>query len=183
MKRLNRLLYASIPILLLIVLVAWTASNAGSYRSSWLGTFWVLNNLAPQYQPISDYGVSMYQLNDALRRLAHILIGFMAVIVMDRVLRINTRMRGGKRLALACALSVIVIGTGAAVRYRSSLRHVRLVQFVSSATGMLLGAAAISIAAVDKRIIARLQDAPPEVVKGCADDGCIDASEPDEEEL
>jgi hypothetical protein len=183
MKRPIRLLYASIPILLLIVLVAWTASNAGSYRSSWLGTFWVLNNLAPQYQPISDYGVSMYQLNDALRRLAHILIGFMAVIVMDRVLRINTRMRGGKRLALACALSVIVIGTGAAVRYRSSLRHVRLVQFVSSATGMLLGAAAISIAAVDKRIIARLQDAPPEVVKGCADDGCIDASEPDEEEL
>ena len=165
------------------MLVAWTASNAGSYRSSWLGTFWVLNNLAPQYQPISDYGVSMYQLNDALRRLAHILIGFMAVIVMDRVLRINTRMRGGKRLALACALSVIVIGTGAAVRFRSSLRHVRLVQFVSSATGMLLGAAAISIAAVDKRIIARLQDAPPEVVKGCADDGCIDASERDEEEL
>ena len=142
-----------------------------------------MNNLAPQYQPISDYGVSMYQLNDALRRLAHILIGFMAVIVMDRVLRINTRMRGGKRLALACALSVIVIGTGAAVRFRSSLRHVRLVQFVSSATGMLLGAAAISIAAVDKRIIARLQDAPPEVVKGCADDGCIDASEPDEEEI
>jgi hypothetical protein len=183
MKRPIRLLYASIPILLLIMLVAWTASNAGSYRSSWLGTFWVLNNLAPQYQPISDYGVSMYQLNDALRRLAHILIGFMAVIVMDRVLRINTRMRGGKRLALACALSVIVIGTGAAVRYRSSLRHVRLVQFVSSATGMLLGAAAISIAAVDKRIIARLQDAPPEVVKGCADDGCIDASEPDEEEI
>ena len=183
MKRLSRLLYASIPILLLLMLVAWTASNAGSYRSSWLGTFWVLNNLAPQYQPISDYGVSMYQLNDALRRLAHILIGFMAVIVMDRVLRINTRMRGGKRLALACALSVIVIGTGAAVRFRSSLRHVRLVQFVSSATGMRLGAAAISIAAVDKRIIARLQDAPPEVVKGCADDGCIDASEPDEEEL
>lgn len=183
MKRLSRVLYAGIPFLLLLVLVAWTASNAGSYRSSWLGTFWVLNNLAPQYQPISDYGVSMYQLNDALRRLAHILIGFMAVILMDRVLRINTRMRGGKRLVIACALSVIVIGTGAAVRFRSSLRHVRLVQFVSSATGMLLGAAAISIAAVDKRIVARLQDAPPEVVKGCADDGCIDASERDEEEL
>ena len=183
MKRLSRVLYAGIPFLLLLVLVAWTASNAGSYRSSWLGTFWVLNNLAPQYQPISDYGVSMYQLNDALRRLAHILIGFMAVILMDRVLRINTRMRGGKRLVIACALSVIVIGTGAAVRFRSSLRHVRLVQFVSSATGMLLGAAAISVAAVDKRIIARLQDAPPEVVKGCADDGCIDASERDEEEL
>lgn len=183
MKRLSRVLYAGIPFLLLLMLVAWTASNAGSYRSSWLGTFWVLNNLAPQYQPISDYGVSMYQLNDALRRMAHILIGFMAVIVMDRVLRVNTRMRGGKRLVIACALSVIVIGTGAAVRFRSSLRHVRLVQFVSSATGMLLGAAAISIAAVDKRIIARLQDAPPEVVKGCADDGCIDASEPDEEEL
>ncbi len=183
MKRLSRVLYAGIPFLLLLVLVAWTASNAGSYRSSWLGTFWVLNNLAPQYQPISDYGVSMYQLNDALRRLAHILIGFMAVILMDRVLRINTRMRGGKRLVIACALSVIVIGTGAAVRFRSSLRHVRLVQFVSSATGMLLGAAAISIAAVDKRIVARLQDAPPEVVIGCADDGCIDASEPDEEEL
>ena len=81
MKRLSRLLYASIPILLLLMLVAWTASNAGSYRSSWLGTFWVLNNLAPQYQPISDYGVSMYQLNDALRRLAHILIGFMAVMI------------------------------------------------------------------------------------------------------
>ena len=183
MKRVSRVLYAGIPFLLLLVLVAWTASNAGSYRSSWLGTFWVLNNLAPQYQPISDYGVSMYQLNDALRRLAHILIGFMAVILMDRVLRINTRMRGGKRLVIACALSVIVIGTGAAVRFRSSLRHVRLVQFVSSATGMLLGAAALSIAAVDKRSVARLQDAPPEVVKGCADDGCIDASEPDEEEL
>jgi hypothetical protein len=183
MKRLIRVLYASVPFLILLVLVAWTASNAGSYRSSWLGTYWVLNSLAPQYQPISDFGVSMYQLNDALRRLAHILIGFMATIVLDRILRITTRIRGGKRLALACALSLIVIGTGAAVRYRSSLRHVRMVQFVSSATGMLLGAAAISIAAIDRRIVARLQDAPPEVVKGCADDGCMDASEPDEEEL
>jgi hypothetical protein len=183
MKRLIRVIYASVPFLILLLLVAWTASNAGSYRSTWLGIFWVLKSLAPQYQPISDFGVSMYQLNDALRRLAHILIGFMAIIVIERVLRINTRFRGGKRLALACALSLIVIGTGAAVRYRSSLRHVRLVQFVSSGTGMLLGAAAISIAAIDKRIVARLQDAPPEVVKGCADDGCMDASDPDEEEL
>ena len=38
MKRLIRVLYASIPFLILLVLVAWTASNAGSYRSSWLGT-------------------------------------------------------------------------------------------------------------------------------------------------
>ena len=104
MKRLSRLLYASIPILLLLMLVAWTASNAGSYRSSWLGTFWVLNNLAPQYQPISDYGVSMYQLNDALRRLAHILIGFMAVIVMDRVPG-----------ACACVLAPQLRGQGATV--------------------------------------------------------------------
>lgn len=183
MKRTLRILYASIPLFLLLALVAWTASNAGSYRSTWLGTFWVLNGLAPQYQPISDYGVSMYQLNDAIRRVAHILIGFMAVIVMDRILRIVTKMRGGPRLAIACCLSLIVIGTGAAVRYRSSLRHVRIVQFVSSATGMLLGAVVVSVAALDRRIVARLQDAPPEVVKGSADDGCVDASDTDEEDI
>ena len=183
MKRLLRAVYASVPLLLLLVLVAWTASNAGSYRSTWLGTFWVLNRLAPQYQPINDYGVSMYQLNDAIRRVAHILIGFMAVIVMDRILRINTRMRGGLRLAIACCLSLIVIGTGAAVRYRSSLRHVRTVQFVSSATGMLLGVVLVSCAALDRRIVARLQDAPPEVVKGSVDDGCVDASDTDKEEF
>ena len=183
MKRLFRAVYASVPLLLLFVLVAWTASNAGSYRSTWLGTFWVLNRLAPQYQPINDYGVSMYQLNDAIRRVAHILIGFMAVIVMDRILRINTRMRGGLRLAIACCLSLIVIGTGAAVRYRSSLRHVRTVQFVSSATGMLLGVVLVTCAALDRRIVARLQDAPPEVVKGSVDDGCVDASDTDKEEF
>lgn len=183
MKRTLRILYASIPLFLLLALVAWTASNAGSYRSTWLGTFWVLNGLAPQYQPISDYGVSMYQLNDAIRRVAHILIGFMAVIVMDRILRIISKMRGGPRLAIACCLSLIVIGTGAAVRYRSSLRHVRIVQFVSSATGMLLGAVVVSVAALDRRIVARLQDAPPEVVKGSADDGCVDASDTDEEDI
>jgi hypothetical protein len=182
-KRTLRIFYASIPLLLLLALVAWTASNAGSYRSTWLGTFWVLNGLAPQYQPINDYGVSMYQLNDALRRVAHILIGFMAVIVMDRILRIVSKLRGGPRLAIACCLSLIVIGTGAAVRYRSSLRHVRIVQFVSSATGMLLGAVAVSVAALDRRIVARLQDAPPEVVKGSADDGCVDASDTDEEDI
>lgn len=183
MKRLLRAIYASIPLVVLLVLVVWTASNAGSYRSTWLGTFWALNKLAPQYQPISDYGVSMYQLNDALRRLAHILIGFMAVIVMNRILRITSRLRGGPRLAIACCLSLMVIGTGAAVRYRSSLRHVRTVQFVSSATGMLIGALVVSAVAFDRRIVSRLQDAPPEVVKGCSDDGCADASESDEEEI
>ena len=58
-------------------------------------------------------------------------------------------------------MSLIVIGTGAAVRYRSSLRHVRTVQFVSSATGMLLGVVLVTCAALDRRIVARLQDAPP----------------------
>jgi hypothetical protein len=48
---------------------------------------------------------------------------------------------------------------------------------------MLLGATFISIVALDRRIVSRLQDAPPEVVKGCNDDGCEDVSEPDEEEL
>ena len=183
MKRLVRALYAGIPLLVLLVLVAWTASNAGSYRSTWLGTFWALNKLAPNYEPISDYGVSMYQLNDALRRLAHILIGFMAVIVMDRILRLTSRLRGGPRLAIACCLSLIVIGTGAAIRFSSSQRHVRTVQFVSSAVGMLIAVTFVSTAALDRRIVSRLQDAPPEVVKGCSDDGCVDASEPDEEEI
>ncbi|MFM7186728.1 MAG: hypothetical protein ACKO14_02815 [Armatimonadota bacterium] len=183
MKRLIRGLYAGIPLVVLLALVGWTASNAGSYRSTWLGTFWALNNLAPQYQLVNDYSVSMYQLNDALRRLAHILIGFMAVIVMDRILRITSQLRGGPRLAIACCLSLVVIGTGAAVRYRSSLRHVRTVQLVSSATGMLFGVVVVSFAALDRRIVSRLQDAPPEVVKVCSDDGCTDASEPDEEEI
>lgn len=182
MKRLIRLLYASIPLVALLAVVVWTATNAGSYRSTWLGTFWALDKLAPEYQPISDYGVSMYQLNDALRRLAHILIGFMAVVVIQRILRITTRLRGGPRLAIALGLALFVIGTGAAVRYQSSLRHVRVVQFVSSATGMLFGALVVSFAALDRRIVSRLQDAPPEVVKGCSDDGCTDAFETDEEE-
>lgn len=183
MKRILRAVYASVPLLILLALVAWTASNAGSYRSTWLGTFWALDKLAPQYQPISDYGVSMYQLNDAIRRIAHILIGFMSVIVMDRILRIASGLRGGPRLAAACCLSLVVIGTGAAVRYNSSLRHVRIVQFISSASGMLAGAAWIAIAALDRRIVAHLQDASPEVVKGLPDDGCLETSEPDEEEF
>jgi hypothetical protein len=182
-KRTSRLIYASLPLVVLLILVAWTASNAGSYRSTWLGTFWALDKLAPQYQPISDYGVSMYQLNDAIRRIAHILIGFMSVIVMNRILRIASRLRGWLRLAIACCLSLVVIGTGAAVRYNSSLRHVRIVQFVSSATGMLVGCAWIAIVALDRRIVARLQDASPEVVKGLLDDGCLVTSEPDEEEF
>ena len=128
MKRILRFAYASVPLLILLGLVGWTASNFGSYRSTWLGTFWVLNKLAPQYQPISDYGVSMYQLNDAIRRIAHILIGFMSVVVMERILRTTSRLRVGLRIAFACCLSLFVIGTGAAVRYNSSLRHVRIVQ-------------------------------------------------------
>jgi len=183
LKRLLRALYASIPLVVLLLLVAWTASNAGSYRSTWIGTYWALNALAPNYEPISDYGVSMYQVNDALRRLAHILIGLLSVIVMDRILRIASRLRGGPRLAIACCLSLFVIGTGAAVRFSSSERHVRIVQFGSSAVGMLLGATFVSIVALDRRIVSRLQDAPPEVVKGCSDDGCDAVSETDEEEL
>ena len=100
MKRLLRALYASIPLVVLLLLVAWTASNAGSYRSTWIGTYWALNALAPNYEPISDYGVSMYQVNDALRRLAHILIGLLSVIVMDRILRIASRLRGGHAASL-----------------------------------------------------------------------------------
>lgn len=153
-----RLLYAAVPLVVLTLFVVWSGSQAGSYVATWNAIVHVLHTLAPAYGQPDTYSISLYQLNDAVRKAAHFLIGLLAVVVCNRTLRVATGLPSVQRIALSAMLSLSLIGIGAWVRFESPDRHVRWVQFTASITGIGMGVVAVSLAGLDVWILGIVKD-------------------------
>jgi hypothetical protein len=120
-----------------IALIGGTA--LGRYEHSWNLITWSLNRLCPELA-ISDAPqiVSMYQLNTAFRRLAHVLVYAVLTLTFVRAFQgRRERLRPGALLSafVVCLLFTLVEGW---VRTRSEARHFHNDHFLLNGIGILL---------------------------------------------
>lgn len=169
MRSAFRLLHAAVPLVLLTLFVVWSASQAGSYVATWNGILNVLHALAPVYGQPEAHSISLYQVNDAVRKVAHFLIGLLAIVACNRTLNVATRLPAVHRIAISALLSLSVIGIGAWVRFESPDRHVRWAQFTASVTGIGMGVVAVSVAALDVWILGVMKNEACKTEKLTAD--------------
>ena len=121
------------PLLLWIVLVLLFATNLGGYMTTWKLTLRALNFSTPEFAPVSPDNrtiiVSMYQLNQSFRRVAHVLTyATMALLVVRSLQWGRPRLRPVTVLVMV-AFSALITGAESIVRLKlGTERHVRLEQ-------------------------------------------------------
>lgn len=138
------------PFAAALAATALLAGSAGGYTNSWQALRTVLDWLAPGHAPISDYGVTLYQLNDAARRAAHAIVAAAAVVLADRGPCAGLPLRG--RLPASVGAGLLVAACAAVVRWRADDRHVRIEQWAPTLAGLALGAAWVGLAAATRRL-------------------------------
>lgn len=142
MRRAVRVLLYAGPLLLAGALTLALATSLGDYRVSWTLTARLLDAVAPGHAPISDYGVTRYQINDAVRTLAHVGLYALAAGLAARAARWGRPDLPGRALLAALAFAALLTGAESAVRLRTPTRHVRPIQLLWNLAGVALGAGA-----------------------------------------
>jgi len=121
------------------------AGPLGAYTVSWSALRRGLDWLAPGHDPISDFGVSLYQLNDAVRRFAHAALACAVVVAVDR--GPCARMPWRRRFVVAIGSAAGVAALAAAVRWRVESRHVRIEQWLPTVAGVVSGMVWVALGA------------------------------------
>ena len=145
LRSLLRVLLFYLPLLIWIGLAALAATELGSYQRSWILLHQLLNFIQPGFYYGDPSVVSMYQLTQVTRKLAHVVVYAVLTIL---VIRLAQRGRSELRFR-SLALAVLVAGGVLALevyvrRYHSEgTRHVRAEQFLLDGIGVglvLIGA-------------------------------------------
>ena len=121
------------------VLLAYGAGERGRYEVSWALLQKGLGVLAPEWSPISDGSiVSMYQLNAAFRRLAHVAAYAVLTLLIIRLIQHgNTRLRSAS-LAAAALIGAVFMASDEWVRRHQAHRHAKPVDLVLDGIGVAL---------------------------------------------
>lgn len=136
-KRFLRTVYYVAPLLLWMGVIYVSSTDRGAYDVSLRLMLRAGQWAVPGWQPPWDVGV-YYPLNDALRKLAHVL--FFGIFTL---LTVRAVQWGSPRLKLSSVLVVLGIGivfslSDALVRLAAPERHVRLEQFLMNGLGAVL---------------------------------------------
>ncbi|MFM7320083.1 MAG: hypothetical protein ACKO5K_00990 [Armatimonadota bacterium] len=121
------------------------AGPIGGYPETWAMLRRILDGLAPGHAPISDYGVTLYQLNEAVRRLAHALLACAVVVAVDR--GPASRLPAARRIPVSILSAAGIAALAAGIRSLVETRHVRPEQWLPTLAGIVLGTAWIALGA------------------------------------
>lgn len=118
------------PLLLWTLILVWSGAEGARYETSWRWTQSALRLLCPEFAPPGDpaaiqVDVTMYQINGALRRLAH--VGAYAVLacLLIRLLQQGRPRLRRRSLVGAFLLSLLYIGGDELYRYFQPNRHAK----------------------------------------------------------
>lgn len=159
-RRAVRALLAWGPLAIALATACFLAGSAGGYTATWMALRRTLDRLAPGHAPISDYGVTLYQLNEAVRRAAHSLVAAIVVVLADRGPGAHFPLR--RRIPIALGIGAMVVAGAALVRWQTNDRHVRIEQWLPTLLGLALGLGWILIAAAGRRLARWAEEPTPE---------------------
>lgn len=135
------------PLLLWIVLLLVLATTLGEYIATWKLFQRVLSWMTPEFAPIPTDGrfavveVSMYQINQGLRRAAHVAMYAGLTLLAVRACQWGEPRLRRRTVLVALLMSLVFTGGESLVRLRSPGRHVRWENLALNliGTGLVLG--------------------------------------------
>ncbi|GAB4454982.1 MAG: hypothetical protein OHK0029_10370 [Armatimonadaceae bacterium] len=141
------------PVALWVGVLIWGGAEGARYETSWSLIQWALMVLAPEHAPPEaatgiQVQVTMYQINGALRRVAHVLAyAVLAGLVIRAIQRGNTRLTGAA-IATALTLGLVFTGADELHRWLQENRHAKWldVWLNLSGVGLTLGLTTIYFA-------------------------------------
>ena len=137
-RSLLRVMVYGLPLLLWITLAALAATELGSYKQSWDILQRVIGWLEPGFYTSDPQVISMYQLTQITRKLAHVVVYAILALLTIRLCQAGRPRLRGLSLIMAVAASVAFLGMEIYLRLNQSegTRHVRLEQFVLDLIGV-----------------------------------------------
>nr|WP_309687428.1 VanZ family protein [Armatimonas sp.] len=137
-RSLLRVTVYGLPLLLWITLAALAATELGSYKQSWDILQQTLSWLEPGFYRSDPQVISMYQLTQITRKLAHVVVYAILALLTIRLCQGGRSRLRGLSLIMAVVVSVAFLGTEIYLRLHQSegTRHVRLEQFYLDLIGV-----------------------------------------------
>jgi len=133
-----RLLLRTAPLALVAVVLMVLSGEGGSYESSWRAIRWFFDTVSPQRRTGVDWAISMYQINDTVRKLAHVLLYAGVVWTGASLLPGNRAQHPWRRIAVGIGVAAMLGGADTAVRLLSETRHVRWEQLLWNSGGVAI---------------------------------------------
>jgi len=146
-RALLRVLVYVCPLLLWLLVCGLTATELGSYERSWNLLHWLMNTIEPGFYYSDPQVLSMYQLTQVTRKLAHVVVYGVLTVLLVRVCQGGDHRLRWRSFVVPVLVSGAVMGVEVYLRlYQSEhQRHVRPEQFLLNGIGVggaLLGSAA-----------------------------------------
>lgn len=128
-RRVLRFVLYGGPVLLWMAVVFVGSTDLGRYETSWNIVIRVLNFLCPEFAQPPEKGlqlnISMYQINTAMRRLAHIFLYAMLTFLTVRALQQGKPRLRMRSLVAAFLITMAYAGTDELHRYFEQHRHAK----------------------------------------------------------
>jgi|GEM_PF-4284950 VanZ family protein len=130
------------PVAVWVIVLFWSGAEAARYETSWRWLEGILRLLCPEHAPPESpnvqVNVSMYQLNGAVRRVAHIFgYGVLAGLLIRAIQQGNPRLKPQSLLA-AVGLGLLFTAVDEVHRLIQENRHAKWQDVVLNLVGMVL---------------------------------------------
>ncbi len=165
-RSLLRFLIYGGPVLVWMVFIFIGSTDLGRYENSWRFIIRVLNFLCPEFaQPETgewQVNVSMYQINTAMRRLAHVVLyGLLTFLTVRALQKGKPRLRIRSLLA-ALLITIVYAGTDELHRYYQQNRHAKWSDITLNLYGIALVLGSTIFFFILKSWERKLEDPQPE---------------------
>ncbi len=143
--RLRRLIRTTLvlgPFLMVGAALVYLSGEGGSYERTWNGIRWFFDTVSPDKKSRIDWAVSLYQINDVLRKFAHLVLYSLIAWTGMRLVPGPIDERLGKRILVGIGGALLMMGADISARLLADTRHVRTSHFVWNAAGFVIGIAA-----------------------------------------
>ncbi len=138
LRALLRVLIYALPLILWLLLAALAATELGSYARTWDALHAIFNTLEPGYENKDVNILSFYQLTALTRKLAHVVVYSVVVLLTVRLCQVGRPRLRPLSLVLAFLVSIAFLAVEVYLRLNQSegTRHVRLEQFILDGIGV-----------------------------------------------
>ena len=154
------------PLLVGMIGVLAFATDRGGYMATWNLTIAALNGLTPEFPRLEPdnrvWMISMHQINNALRRLAHVLTYASMALLLVRTLQWGRpRLRARAVLGMLALCGLLTAGESLVRLNLSTERHVRWEQLSLNLIGVGIAFALTLIFFGVKALERRISEPPP----------------------
>lgn len=139
LRRLIRVAMVLGPFLLVGAALVYLSGEGGSYDRTWKAIRWFFDTVSPNMKSRIDWAVSLYQINDTLRKLAHLVLYSLIAWTGMRLVPGPMDEQPGKRVLVGIGGALLMMGADISARLLADTRHVRTSHFVWNVAGLALG--------------------------------------------